>query len=82
MAVLAPLPRADREAIRVQFFREYRGDDGCTSVAVRTNKAKGETYLSVGVSGDGARLPAEYDGLPVYTYKAAPAVHAVQYRTD
>lgn len=75
----APISRVDREAIRLRFFREYRGDGGCTSAAVRKDKTSGEMWLSVGVSGDG-RLPAEYEGLPVRTYEAAPAFHAVQYR--
>jgi hypothetical protein len=78
MAVVSPLSRADREALRLQFFREYRGDGGCSSVSVRREKT-GETYLSVGVNGSGARIPSEYEGLRVAQYKAGVAVHAVQY---
>jgi hypothetical protein len=71
--------RAQRDAVRIQFFREFRGVGGCASVAVRTDRVTGDLFLSVGVSGDGSGLPAEYAGMPVRTYAAGPAVHAVQY---
>jgi hypothetical protein len=79
MAPMTELSRASREAVRLRFFREYRGDSGCTSVAVRNDKHTGEPFLSVGVSGDSSRLPSQFEGLPVVVYDAAPAVHAVQY---
>ncbi len=78
MAVASPLSRADSEALRLRFFREYRGEDGCSSVSVRCDET-GETYLSVGVTGTGGRIPTEYEGLHVAQYKAGVAVHAVQY---
>lgn len=80
MAVFTPLSRADRDAVRLRFFREFRGEHGCASATVRRDKASGEMYLSVGVSDDGVRVPAEYEGLRVRTYRAHTAVHAVQYR--
>lgn len=81
VATLTLLSRADREAIRLRFFREFRGDEGCSSAAVRRDKTTGETYLSVGVVGTGARVPAEYEGLSVRAYGTEQAVHAVKYRT-
>jgi hypothetical protein len=81
MAVARQLSRADRESIRLRFFREFRGRGGCASVGVRTDRATGAEYLSVGVSAEGRGLPEEYEGLRVRTHQVAPAMHAVQYST-
>jgi len=75
------LSRAEREEVRLRFFREFRGVDGCSSVSVRKDKESGALYLSVGVSGNGSRLPDRpYAGLEIRRYSAPSAVHAVQYR--
>jgi hypothetical protein len=73
------LDRSERETIRLEFFRQFRGAGGCSSVAVRRDKMTGAQYFSVGVVGDASRVPPEYGGLRVQTYAAAPATYAVQY---
>jgi len=73
--------REQRQAIRLGFFREFRGEDGCTSVSIRKDRETREWYLWVGYTGSGARIDADsYGGLEVRKYAAARAVHAVQYR--
>lgn len=79
MNALTALDRAQRDGVRLRFFREYRGAGGCASVSVRTDKQQGVQYLSVGVAAE-AHLPSSYDGLEVRTYEAPAAMHAVQYR--
>ena len=77
MKIAGELSVAERDAIRLRFYREYRGDRGCSSVGVRKDKRDGGLYLSVGIAGQGKRIPSEYAGLQVRTYDAGPAVHAV-----
>ena len=80
MSRLMHLNRSEREAVRMQFFREHRGVGGCASVAVRTDATTGEPYLSVGVLGQATRVPGAYEGLTVRTYETKPASYAVQYQ--
>jgi hypothetical protein len=79
MATAHHVSTSDREAIRLRFFRAYRGDGGCTSVGVKRDRERDGWYLSVGVSGNARRLPREFEGLPVRTYTTPAAVHAVDY---
>jgi hypothetical protein len=79
MKTARQLSHAERDDIRLRFYREYRGERGCSSVGVRKDKQDGRLYLSVGVAGKGERIPAEYSGLQVRTYDAGPAVHAVHH---
>ena len=80
MTVLTPeLSRAERERIRLAFFREFRGTNGCTSVSVRRDKHSEDWYLKVGYTGTGERLPSCFEGLAVQADAAPQAVHAVEY---
>jgi hypothetical protein len=73
-----PLTKAQREVIRLAFFREHRALHGFSSVAVRRDKVTNRYYLDVGVTSDVA-LPARYEGLEVRAARTASAVHAVAY---
>lgn len=68
---------AERDAIRLRFYREYRGEGGCSSAGIHEDPKGGGLYLSVGTIGQGERLPTEYAGLPVGAYEAGRAVHAI-----
>jgi hypothetical protein len=76
METRQPLTRAEQDAIRLEFYRAYRGDHGCSSVGVAKDNDDG-LYLSVGLVDDGHRIPREYQGLSVRTYLVTRATHAV-----
>lgn len=67
--------RAERERIRLAFFREYRRMPGFSSVSVRRGPEDHAWCVYVGVTGE-ADLPAAYQGLPVVLYRSGVAVHA------
>jgi hypothetical protein len=67
----------DREAIRLRFLEDHGDASWLSSVSVRRGAA-GELFLSVGVTGE-ANLGEAYADLPVRTYRAPSAVHAVAY---
>ena len=71
------LSSSQQDAIRLEFFRAYRGEHGCASVGVVKDGRDGSVYLNVGIVDDGDRLPSEYQGLSVRTYSATRAMHAV-----
>lgn len=77
MQTREPLTRAEQDAIRLEFYRTYRGDHGCSSVGVAKDSDDGNLYLNVGIVDDGQRIPREYQGLSVRTYPASRATHAV-----
>jgi hypothetical protein len=68
-----------KDEIRIQFYREFRGAHGCSSVGIAADDKDGAIYLNVGLVDDGARIPAEYEGLPVRTYPTGRALHAVHH---
>ncbi len=79
MTVTQELSRAGREALRLQFFRAFRGR-GCVSASVRRDQQSGRLFLSVGVTpGADGRIPTVYGGLPVRRYPAPVAAHALRY---
>jgi hypothetical protein len=66
------------DEIRIQFYREFRGEHGCSSVGIVAEN-DGSVYLNVGLVDDGARIPADYQGIPVRTYTTGRALHAVHH---
>lgn len=78
--ITSDLDRRERERIRLAFFREFRGEDGCASVSVRRDQSSHAWSLKVGYTGSGERLPREFEGLAVEADHTPRAVHAVQYR--
>jgi hypothetical protein len=73
------LSPARKDEIRIQFYREFRGEHGCSSVGIAADNRDGTIYLNVGLADDGARIPPDYEGLPVRTYMTGRALHAVHH---
>jgi hypothetical protein len=66
----------EREAIRVDFYREHRAQDGLSSVGVRRDRERDLWFLDVGMTAP-VDLPSTYRGLEVRVKHVAGGVNAV-----
>jgi hypothetical protein len=67
---------AEREDIRLRFFREHASTPALASVAVRRDKESGAWYLDVCTT-DSLHVPSTFAGLDVHVRQTARAVNAV-----
>ncbi len=67
---------SERERVRVDFYRAYRGQARFSSVSVRRDPEKGGWFLDVGATGP-VDLPPSFRGLTVRVKLAGGAINAV-----
>ncbi|HEY7952194.1 MAG TPA: hypothetical protein VID70_04350 [Solirubrobacteraceae bacterium] len=65
-----------RERTRLDFYREFRAQEGLSSVAVRRDREQGLWFLDVGVTTP-VNVPSQYHGLEVRSKQTFGAINAV-----
>jgi hypothetical protein len=70
---------AEREGIRLEFYRAHRAQSAFSSVAVRRDPVQGVWFLDVGATGP-VNVATTYRGLQVRVKPALAAVNAVARR--
>jgi hypothetical protein len=76
MGSVVEISSAEREQIRLAFYRAYRAQSAFSSVAVRRDEARGMWFLDVGATGP-VDVPSTYRALEVRVKSALGAVNAV-----
>lgn len=79
MQIMSPATEigpAEREQIRLEFYRAQRAQRGLSSVAVRRDPDRGVWFLDVGVT-EPVNVPSDYRGLAVRVKQAFGAFNAV-----
>jgi hypothetical protein len=66
----------EREAIRVDFYRAHRAQDGLSSVAIRRDRERDLWFLDAGTTAP-VDLPSTYRGLEVRVKHVTGGVNAV-----
>ena len=79
MGNVVDISPAEREDIRLKFYRAHRAQSAFSSVAVRRDPAQGVWFLDVGATGP-VKVPPTYRGLQVRVKSALAAVNAVARR--
>lgn len=76
MSPATEIGAAEREQIRLEFYRAQRTQPGLSSVAVRRDRQRGVWFLDVGAT-EPIDVPSSYRGLAVRVKQALGAFNAV-----
>jgi hypothetical protein len=76
MVSVVDISPAEREHVRVDFYRAHRRQEAFSSVAVRRDSERSAWFLEVGATGP-VDVPQTYAGLAVRVKPALGAINAV-----